>query len=533
MEPPCPRQVEYLRRRPELTAQHRIVAQEWPEFERLLEESNDGRGLPGFVTKAVRAYLNCGDLRHGFIRVRCDGCGKDQLVAFSCKRRGICPSCDGKRMTEVAAHLVDNVLPGVPYRQWVLTVPFDLRYVLAWNASLRSAVLRAFLRAVESFHVKRARADGFPGGKCGSVAVLQRFDSSLRLAPHWHVLVADGVWISQQQGDPWFLPAEPLRDGDVAAILADAVRRIWRQAERLGWTERDHDPLRERDPALASCLQASLWNRAVEGGNVDSAIQKHKGPKPDPARAKPNGRNCYALEGFSLHANTRVGPKARVQLETLCKYLLRPGIAANRIAETGDGRVEVKLKAAWKDGTRAITLKPRDFLLRICALIPLPRHPVVTYAGVFAPNAKLRGQVVIAGPEPFTSRRRYMNKVKEIQEHATSATATLADLERAAERASTRLSWKDAYLRAFGTDLLECECGGRKRVIATITDRAVVRRILQHLGLDHEVHDIESIRGPPESFEPEPDDQWPARDDAGDRDGDLGGIDVTLFDEAA
>ncbi|MBM4346394.1 MAG: transposase, partial [Deltaproteobacteria bacterium] len=68
------------------------------------------------------------------------------------------------------------------------------------------------------------------------------------------------------------------------------------------------------------------------------------------------------------------GPKARVQLEQLCKYLLRPGIAAGRIAETEDGRIEVRLKSAWKDGTTSILLKPQDFLLRLCALIPLPRR---------------------------------------------------------------------------------------------------------------------------------------------------------------
>jgi ribosomal protein S27E len=182
--------VAYVRRRPELTAQHRLVRENWPAFERLAKAENDGRGLPPFVAKAVKGYLNCGILTRGFVRVRCDGCGQDQLVAFSCKQRGICPSCDGKRMTEGAAHLVESVLPGVPYRQWVLTVPFELRYVLAWNADLRSAVLNAFLRAVEAHYRKQAKAlhDLAPHGKlhCGAVSVLQRFDSSLRLQMHAH-----------------------------------------------------------------------------------------------------------------------------------------------------------------------------------------------------------------------------------------------------------------------------------------------------------------------------------------------------------
>ena len=53
-----------------------------------------------------------------------------------CKRRGFCPSCGGRRMAEQAAKLVDHVLPHVPARQWVLTLPYRLRYLLARNHQL-------------------------------------------------------------------------------------------------------------------------------------------------------------------------------------------------------------------------------------------------------------------------------------------------------------------------------------------------------------------------------------------------------------
>lgn len=63
------------------------------------------------------------------------------MVPFSCKRRGFCPSCGGRRMAERAAYLVDEVLPQVPVRQWVLTLPYRLRYRLAWDHALCRAVL--------------------------------------------------------------------------------------------------------------------------------------------------------------------------------------------------------------------------------------------------------------------------------------------------------------------------------------------------------------------------------------------------------
>jgi hypothetical protein len=42
-------------------------------------------------------YLQCGILAHGFLRMGCDTCQKEVLLAFSCKRRGFCPSCAGRR----------------------------------------------------------------------------------------------------------------------------------------------------------------------------------------------------------------------------------------------------------------------------------------------------------------------------------------------------------------------------------------------------------------------------------------------------
>jgi hypothetical protein len=93
----------------------------------------DGAGVPSFVEAELRRFLKCGVLAHGFARFHCDTCGTDRLVAFTCKGRGFCPSCGGRRMTAQAAHLVDQVLPPVPIRQWVLSLPFELRFRIAFD----------------------------------------------------------------------------------------------------------------------------------------------------------------------------------------------------------------------------------------------------------------------------------------------------------------------------------------------------------------------------------------------------------------
>jgi Transposase zinc-binding domain len=121
----------YQRRRPEETTLYRTLAHNWPAFLATMEAETDGAGLPRFVVAEVEAFLRCGILAHGFVRLACDACLEARLVAFSCKRRGFCPACIGRRMSERAAHLVDTVLPRVPVRQWVLTVPPGLRYRMA------------------------------------------------------------------------------------------------------------------------------------------------------------------------------------------------------------------------------------------------------------------------------------------------------------------------------------------------------------------------------------------------------------------
>src|SRR5207244_3756811 len=57
---------------------------------------------PRFIEWEFRDYLTCGVTEHGFLRLRCSDCHHDRVLAFSCKKRGVCPSCDGRRMSGTA-----------------------------------------------------------------------------------------------------------------------------------------------------------------------------------------------------------------------------------------------------------------------------------------------------------------------------------------------------------------------------------------------------------------------------------------------
>jgi hypothetical protein len=132
--------VAYGSRRPEESVLYRVVADELETF--LIRALERHRTVPRFVEREFRTFLECGILAHGFLRVRCDECRCERLAPFSCKGRGFCPSCGGRRMADTAAHLVDRVFPRVPVRQWVLTVPWALRYRMAYDTALTGDVLR-------------------------------------------------------------------------------------------------------------------------------------------------------------------------------------------------------------------------------------------------------------------------------------------------------------------------------------------------------------------------------------------------------
>ena len=136
---PFSKTFSYERHRPENSLLYKVVQENLETF--LAQMELEG-GLPDFVKKEFYEYLKCGILAHGFLRAKCEECDHEKLVAFSCKRRGFCPSCGARRMAETAAHLVDHVIPHEPIRQWVLSFPFQLRYLFASHPKVMSEVLR-------------------------------------------------------------------------------------------------------------------------------------------------------------------------------------------------------------------------------------------------------------------------------------------------------------------------------------------------------------------------------------------------------
>ena len=195
------------RHQPEASVLHKVLQAEWKTLLAEMESAADSPALPAFVVAEVEAFFRCGILAHGLILVKCRDCGWSRAVAFSCQRRGFCPSCIGRRMCDFAVRLVAHVLPRVPIRQWVLTVPHGLRAKLAIDPALTTLVLGEYIAAVSAWLRRRARRLGIPGAlKTGAVTVIQRFNSALDLAPHFHTLFMDGVYTFARGDNPSSIP---------------------------------------------------------------------------------------------------------------------------------------------------------------------------------------------------------------------------------------------------------------------------------------------------------------------------------------
>jgi hypothetical protein len=218
----------YSRHRPERTVLYRLVQEPLDTYLALAREGDwDGQRVPASVEREFRRYLECGILSYGFARARCPACGHDFLVAFSCKGRGICPSCNTRRMAEIAAHLVDHVFPPLPVRQWVLSMPKRLRYFLEREPVAASAVLHILLRVIEA-HLRRRCPEASARARFGAVSFVHRFGASLNRHLHYHCCILDGVFDPIEEGAVQFRQASVLAPEQVAVIEAQVRRRVLR-----------------------------------------------------------------------------------------------------------------------------------------------------------------------------------------------------------------------------------------------------------------------------------------------------------------
>ena len=296
-------------------------------------------------------------------------------------------------MASRAAWLVDHVIPAVPVRQWVLTLPWPRRFLLARRPELARGVLAAGLGVIFRWYAECARSPC--DARCGAVTIVQRFGSALNLNLHFHILIPDGAWVLGTGSAPAFQSVQGPTTHDVEDLVVRLAEACERFLARRGFGEDDSAEDPDSDDAQVLLQQASLAGVAALGrraGRQVRRLQVHGG------REYPLPPHCAGCDGYNLHAGVRVAAHDRAGLERLCRYVSRPPLARARLEEQDDGSLVLLLKTPWADGTTALHLSPLELVERLVALIPPSRKNEVLYHGVFAAHAAWRPRVVPRPP---------------------------------------------------------------------------------------------------------------------------------------
>jgi len=365
-------------------------------------------------------------------------------------------------MNELSTHLMDHVVPDVPLRQFVLTLPFALRFLVARDKRLLAAVRTVFLRAVSGFIRKKAR------DVCASkilhtagFCVVQRFGSALQLAPHFHAVLFDGAYRTDDDDKLHFVAAQAMTLAERLTLTTRIASRIERLLQRLGLFSQGQ--WQSQDDASSQLSMEAMKVPASAGAERDLSSASN-------------------VRGYNLHTQTRVGMHDESARRRLFRYVLRPAIAQERL-HFENNVVTFEMKRTFSDGTRVLRFSPQPFIRRIAMLVPAPRQHEVTYFGLLAANAKHRNDIV----------RVPTHRKKARVKGSDPAPNTDAPPE------SSRMSWADLLKKTFAFDVLHCEkCGGRARVIAAITERSAIDKILTHLGLSANRQSVPAApRAPP------------------------------------
>ena len=268
---------------------------------------------------------------------------------------------------------MDEVLPRQPMRQWVLSVPFALRYLFATDPAVMGLVLGIVTRAIASQLIKAA---GYhhETAQTGAVTLIDGarpcappVPGNLRLSksaivPICHVLFLDGVTVTTGKR----LSFRRVPPPTVAALekrVHVISKRVGRALERQGLLVRD---VENSFLTLASPEVSGFDDLLGHSITYRIALAPHQGRKaftlqtvPAVAAADDNSAVAKAA-GFSLHAGVACEAHEREKLERLCRTITRAAVSTERWSLTAQGNIRYRLKTPYRDGTTDIVFEPLD-----------------------------------------------------------------------------------------------------------------------------------------------------------------------------
>ena len=488
--------------------------------------------LPRYVQEELRGYLRCGVFAHGFVRAHCDGCGHDLLVAFSCKARGVCPSCAG------AAHGEHRRALGRSRASRSARAPVgalaSIRAAPARGVSMRRCSPRSHVSSPRHSRIgigKWGSREGLGPSQTGAITFVQRFGSSLNLNVHLHVVVLDGVFVRDATEHP-VIPcgAAPFEGASSIMFSSACIDAHPRGSCDMG-TSTNHRSKRARTTcrrrrrstcAPISRCSAEPRRRLRDGGEEEA--EQGIGARTAPAHEAARSRRLQSACERAHRGRRRSRSRASLSLRRA------PTVFARAISKAAwrSCRLPIQKKRA-AGRAKLLVVTPLELLARIAALIPPPRYPLVRLP------RRARAALVVAKSGDSASARsrrdprekRSARTCEERRPHRAARrrprirhreATTTPIIYRNGERAprsplrifsvtylapnviavrhwerlcgglvfatAPRIPWSILLRRTFEVDVLECaKCHGRLRVLGAVEDPLTARALLEQLGL--------------------------------------------------
>jgi len=296
------------------------------------------------IEKELNKFIKCGIFKYGFARIKCKdenhkGCKEEYYRPFSCKSRGLCPSCIQRHALELEILLLDEIIREVPYRHFVYVIPKILRKNFMWHRECLNDLSRIAWSCVKDFMQETLKSEGIPGA-IQRIETFGQFPESHN--PHCHVIVTDGLF--EKNG---------------------TFRKMPRYNEG------------------ASIYLKSLWEKKVAGYCIEKGfITKEMISK----------ILWWRHTGFSVFYETRIDYKhhdksSAEKMGHLIRYMAKPPVAMGRITYNGKNVLyRGELKKGFKENLKIY--KPNDFLAAVTSHIPKYRQKYINFYGYFSSRTR-------------------------------------------------------------------------------------------------------------------------------------------------
>lgn len=389
----------------------------------------------------VSKFLACGDIKVSNATFDCFDCSFRRIIPLSCKCRSFCEACSVRRQQDRSTFLRHQVLGDTPVRLWTTTYPYPFRAWLGGDPQMITAVLGATMRRITRYiRLQIKHAHGLPTVNIvhpGAVTTIQRTATDLDANLHFHSLFTDGAFVHHgDDREPTFLELPPPTDDDLADIAWDIARGVRKELWRMNCWEDQPD----------------------EGERIISGLLVRRDNQAQPCRFTGVAANAPTrpdgVGAINLDVTSAIGRGDHQSLLRMLDYMLAPAIRDKQLTVQRDS-VVLELKRPRTDGTTHRRYKFDQILDRMAFLVPPRGANLLRFHGVYAPNAKLRGDVVPDDPAP------------EEQPPRIDDENTPEDYR----------AWAELKTHSYPADVMHCpKCGGRMKLIALNTARFRYRR---------------------------------------------------------